>query len=440
MYNTSDVFRRMVLSPDYIAEYGVNRTFRFCFKTVFYRTSYSYRCCPCGYQHEYFDYLSDKEAIDQKEGRHIDEAMFEQIVQNIADSRCPHTNGVEEKYLTYSTVNTVHILAVLGSMESMKRVINWIHFSSIFKLNPFVNLMLKNSCQISEVMKNFGVGQFMYPIRLKDNHEIVHWKRLSVLECCARKRNKAFQHLLMTRSPHTLTCNDLACVYDLAFKYGLKELLNSLIINGFKTFVHQESLYTKHRENKKVERLIGAEAAIVYNHPKILDSLIRRLARKINQTEKENIVFICFALQRAECRKVLVNYGFPDQANLTDRDQQNRLFHMLLHYSGCREEIASIIKRNSKPPLSVIYIHGNDYQVHLNCLVDQYCYKWIGSVEFIQLMTLGEEINLTHLQVKHLDGVFRELVERCLFSNLSNINNLAEQTVNMYHEHYGKQT
>ena len=254
MYNASDVFRRMVLNPDFIGEYGVDRIFPFTFKTLFYRTPYSYCCCPCAYQNEYFDYLSNKEAIDQKEGRHIDEAMFEQIVQNIADSRCPHTNGVEEKYFTYSAVDTDHILAVSGSRESMKEVINWEHlyFSSIFQVHPFVNLVLKNSCQISEAIKYVRTGQFMYPIRLKDNHEIVHWKRLSVLECCARKRNsKAFQHILMTRRPHTLTCNDLACVYDLAFKYRLKELLDSLIKKGFKKFVHQESLYTKYHENKK---------------------------------------------------------------------------------------------------------------------------------------------------------------------------------------------
>ena len=37
-----------------------------------------------------------------------------------------------------------------------------------------------------------------------------------------------------------------------------------------------------------------------------------------------------------------------------------------------------------------------------------------------------------------LDDVFRGLVEQCLFSNLSNINKLAEQTVNMYLKHCGK--
>ena len=140
----------------------------------------------------------------------------------------------------------------------------------------------------------------------------------------------------------------------------------------------------------------------MYNHPKVLDSLIRRLARKMNQTEKENMVFICFALQRAERRKVLVKYGFPDQANLTDRDQQNELFHMLLHYSGCREEIVSIIKWYSKLSLPSIYIFRDSYRVHLNCPTNQHCFKSIGSVEFIQLMPLGQEIDLIHLQSKHI--------------------------------------
>ena len=117
----------------------------FSFKTVFYRTSYSYCCCPCAYQHEYFAYLSDKDETDLHDEREIDKAVFERIVWNIANWRCPHVDEVEPRYVTTSTVYIQHILAVSGSMEQFLR---WSCHgssmaSSIFKLRPFVCLVLK---------------------------------------------------------------------------------------------------------------------------------------------------------------------------------------------------------------------------------------------------------------------------------------------------------
>ena len=157
MDNTSSLFRTLVLVDaefeeefrDKLDDYYSDSN-SFSFETVFYRTPYSYCCCPCAYQHEYFEYLSDRDEVDNRLDRHVDDAVFERIVQNIADGRCPHTNGVEEKYLTTSTVYTDHVLAISGSKESLKRITynSWKKFSSIFQLHSFVSLVLKNSCQM----------------------------------------------------------------------------------------------------------------------------------------------------------------------------------------------------------------------------------------------------------------------------------------------------
>ena len=442
MHNETEVFRRMVLNPDKMTD--IHYDCSFSFETVFYRTSYSYCCCPCAYQHEYFDYLSDKDELDEQEERHIDEAMFERIVQNIADGRCPHANTVEPKYLTTSTVYTDHILAVSGSKKSLKRVTGRVckNLSRIFHLHPYVNLVLKNSCQVFELLKDledYEIMQCMYPIRSKVNHNtcIVHLERLSLLECCARKGTiKGFQYLKMPLRPHIFSSNNVSSVFDLAFKYELKAFLDSLIVNGFKTYVHQgRRIHTKNLENRKLERLICAEAAIVYNHPKILDGLIsHRFAKEISQMEINKLVFICLALQRAECRKVLFKHGFPEYESLAEIDQQNELFHILLHYSGCREEIVSIIKRYNKICLPLIDIYANDYQVHLNCLLNQKCHRCINRVEFIQLVTLREDIDLTKLKMQCFRDEYRELVELCLFSNFSNLDSLVDQTVGIYLE------
>ena len=230
---------------------------QFSFQTVFYRTPYSYCCCPCAYQHEYFDYLSDKGPVEkqtaqrQKE-RDIDEDVFEQIVQNIANRRCPHTTDMESKYLANSAVFKDQILAVTGSRESLKRLTqtSWNKSGSIFQLDPFVNLVLKNSCLIYHLIEKldhltFFEREIMYPIRSKDNQIIVNWESLSLLEYCARKINRnTFQRLLMSLRLRTWTytsCKDLTIHYDLALKYELKELLDRLIADDF----NQEGLYTK---------------------------------------------------------------------------------------------------------------------------------------------------------------------------------------------------
>ena len=65
------------------------------------------------------------------------------------------------------------------------------------------------------------------------------------------------------------------------------------------------------------------------------------MAGKINQMQRDRLVFICIALQRADCRKELFNYGFQENENLTENDKQNELFHILLSNSFCKKEIVS---------------------------------------------------------------------------------------------------
>ena len=145
MNRISKVFERTVLNPDFEAEHLTSvDDHLFSFETVFYRTPYSYCCCPCAYHHEFFDYLSDKDdiSVNQKE-KHIDKPLFECIVQNVAEGRCPHTNDVDPKYLATSIVSTNHILAAAGSTVSVNTVFRTARErTSIFDLHPYLCLML----------------------------------------------------------------------------------------------------------------------------------------------------------------------------------------------------------------------------------------------------------------------------------------------------------
>ena len=60
-------------------------TKEFAFDTVFSIYSYSYCCCPCAFEHEFVDYVTD-------DG--IDKTMFERIKGNIARGKCEHVDKV----------------------------------------------------------------------------------------------------------------------------------------------------------------------------------------------------------------------------------------------------------------------------------------------------------------------------------------------------------
>ena len=55
-----------------ISESG-SEDYKFGFRTVFYTSPYSYRCCGCAFQHEYFTYLADEPAENQNITNNNDE-------------------------------------------------------------------------------------------------------------------------------------------------------------------------------------------------------------------------------------------------------------------------------------------------------------------------------------------------------------------------------
>ena len=128
-------------------------------------------------------------------------------------------------------------------------------------------------------------------------------------------------------------------------------------------------------KNRKPERIISAKAAIVYNRPDMLDRVLTPIAGKTNQMQRDRLVFICIALQRAKCRKVFLKYGFQENENLTDYDKQKELSHILMSYSCCKEKIVSLIQGFNEIELPYINdVVRYDYPVLLRCLWELFCY------------------------------------------------------------------
>ena len=88
-------------------KYNLNYEKWYGFKTVFYESSYSYICCPCGFQHEFLDYIENN--------GNIDENIFAKIVRSIETGRCPHTDCVPNAWVRDTGLTALLIAAGVGA-------------------------------------------------------------------------------------------------------------------------------------------------------------------------------------------------------------------------------------------------------------------------------------------------------------------------------------
>ena len=78
---------------------------KFSFQTVFYMTNYHYCCCPCAYEHEYLEYLSNDRKIKQE--------IYERVETSIVRGRCPHVDKAPTLSITETAIYGSHIATVL---------------------------------------------------------------------------------------------------------------------------------------------------------------------------------------------------------------------------------------------------------------------------------------------------------------------------------------
>ena len=121
-------------------------TYEFSFQTVFYKSpnTGTYCCCPCGFQHEFFSYIS--------EDGDIVEELYSKVIQNIVDGKCPHADDVPNHFLTKTSVYGAHIAAAVGTPKIVKCVprTSVLDTSGIFHLDAFmVGVSKKNFKSLS---------------------------------------------------------------------------------------------------------------------------------------------------------------------------------------------------------------------------------------------------------------------------------------------------
>ena len=171
----------------------------FGFQTLFYQSSYSYRCCTCAYEHEYVEYIN--------ENRVVNEEKYHKILANIQAGKCPHVENADDGFTSETQINAMHIAAALDTEIHINRICLE---STIFEQDPCGIAMLKNSIKFLKIYQEYfkeclrkGRSEWergsdlKYAVRFSENNEHIRFETLSRPEYCVKTKNGNLLKLIM---------------------------------------------------------------------------------------------------------------------------------------------------------------------------------------------------------------------------------------------------
>ena len=137
-----EIFETLVRNRkrDDLSEYHSRK---FSFDTVFSIYSYSYCCCPCAFEHEFLDYITE-------DG--INENIFQRIKGNISRGKCEHVNETLPAYVHQTSVIGNHIAAGYGVLPTAAND----YQTTIFRLYAYmIAIMKKHGSALEEYLKPY---------------------------------------------------------------------------------------------------------------------------------------------------------------------------------------------------------------------------------------------------------------------------------------------
>lgn len=339
------IFRQLVENQLYFPD-------EWSFQTVFYRTPYSYCCCPCAFEHEFIDYITDSGEINHE--------IFERILQNIIDGKCPHVNNASAEHISKTAVHSIHIKAAIWSVEFLEQYLRDTHDNRktrIFDLNTYVIATLKNT--FKEPGKIPFLADKYLPVdtwsskilsgrRSEEDKQILKLEWLSLFEACIRRKIDSLVCSIVNNLPFPTDQSDVAKAYELIFKHGCGySQIEACILEKEKN--PQKRMRESYNRIYPFEYISCAEPAIVWNHPQNLDKILTSLNLTHGDLTAEfdcALVETCFVLQRSACSTVLTKHNISmNTENVSVSDQLKRLLQLLEYYPHTRKEITVALKQ-----------------------------------------------------------------------------------------------
>ena len=98
----------------------------YSFDTVFHRTGLSYCKCMCGFRHEYLDYIGDDGTLNEE--------IYDEVVQCVVDTRCPHVQDVPQEYVNVASVSSIHIALAVNTTKVLDMLREYYQHNSMQSL------------------------------------------------------------------------------------------------------------------------------------------------------------------------------------------------------------------------------------------------------------------------------------------------------------------
>ena len=316
-------FRNLVTNkfmPDF------NYRGNFPFETVFYKTVFSYACCPCAFQHEFFTYISEDGTID--------EAVYEDIMSYIVFGRCKHVGQeVPDEWVTETSVYGYQIALVVGTDEAEQdNMSNW-RIAVLRKEQGVFQLSMHNIALRRKKYENLQWYIWLYfnfsgtgPLEFRDNayvyvcnkpddnQMIFGVKMITLIEALVQTRDTSVVQGVITSMAgsgymHNIFYKGLLKAYEFTLIHRLEDIMSLLI------------RYTKFPDREPMGPFLVA--SIVNNRPDVM----KRLFELEIEIQKEKLRprmlgIICKALRRDDCAQTFISCT-PDRE--------------ILHFTPCEK-------------------------------------------------------------------------------------------------------
>ena len=314
---------------------------KFSFKTVFYRTYYSYSYCACAFDHEFVDYLEDSGCIHQE--------TFDRIVASIEKGECPHFSSAPLERTSETSVSAIHIAAAAGCTEAVQHHISNFRNakSGIFKLEPYVLAAMKARYQCAGLYMDGFSGSlpprggipYMYVKRSEHNQSVIKAKRLSFLEVCVQKKDlRLLNSILHQAASHA----NFHKAYEFTHTHNLTEMRKALMKYDKDALEYRRTILDTGNVR---EGSSCAIPAIVCNHPEVLDKVLNYTPpHKLSGIFKFSLHQTCHVLKRHKCLEILLKHNVSEgNGNMTAQSNLGLLLQLVSSYKNFRQEIMSYI-------------------------------------------------------------------------------------------------
>ena len=307
---------------------------RFKFQTVFNKTLYSYSCCPCGFEHEFLDYIGDKGDINEE--------VYGKIVQSITEGKCPHvTPKVPIEWVTETSVTGLHVAVALGTeIGDIKRKEITKNNEGIFGVNlqSIAHMKMKNE-SIASTVKDF-VHCFS---KLPENTSIITVKKVSYFEALVQTRDSEWLRKCLKLTDQKPVNVDMEASLSKAFEFTLNHGLTDLTDVLLDYMEQEQNIYASMRPTLII-------SVIMYNKPEILEQILDSTTSTVVKESEldldDSSSRICDIVNRPECKKVFLERGLHEENGVSDFQIFLSLLTLLKNYFDTfKEEIVEALKQ-----------------------------------------------------------------------------------------------